>query len=120
MRQDLRNMVAAALLTIIVGLPGAAAAQGRGGGPSGGFPAGLPQGVPGGGPLGTPGPAGLPGGPQLRGVPAWVGARAPQAVAALEHVQAALTRKLAPPQQDRAAALARAQPGQYDLDRNGA
>lgn len=123
MKHDLRSMLTAVLLVLVLGLSGGAGAQGRGG-PPGGLPAGLPQGLPAGGPLGGPvggpGAASLPGGPLLHGVPAWVGTRAPAAAAALDHVQAALERKLAPPQQDRAAALARARPGQYDLDRNGA
>lgn len=118
MRQVLRCTLIAALLVVALGQGGAGLAQGRGGGLAGGLPGGLPAGLPPGQQGGAGG--GLPGSAVLHGVPAWVGARLPAAAAALDHVQAALGRKLAPPQLDRAAALVRAQPRQYDLDRNGA
>lgn len=99
------------LSALLVGLVGApeAAAQLRGGPPAG-FPPGAVGGIP----------RGAPGHPGEHGPPPWVADRMDSVAPGLEHAPAVISEKLSAPEKVRAADLARANPGAYELDRNGA
>lgn len=74
----------------------------------------------GGMPGGIPTSGGMPGGLPTRGPPDWVGASAGQARSGLDRAETAQEQRLSRQQTDRAAALAKAAPQDYELDRNGA
>lgn len=102
MGKRLCQLLTALLLAELVVL-GAAYGQARGGMPGG-----------------APSSGGMPGGIPTRGPPDWVGIPSGQAGIGMDRAEWAQEQRLSRPQIDRAAAIAKAAPQDYELDRNGA